>query len=138
MNKVNRTEITKKNINLLLHKDKVRFALFCAKQVKQTKLEAIECIRIVELWLDGKATMDECRAAATAAYYAVYAANVASHVSVYATAYTAAYAVTDAHRSTAYATRYASNTKHEVIKQEEYLYELIHINEIVEQILLCD
>ncbi len=42
--------------------------------MEQVVPEAIEAIRVVELWLDGKATADECRAAAHAAR-ATYDAN---------------------------------------------------------------
>jgi len=125
-------------IELLSHKDKVRFALFCAKQVEQTVPEAIDCIRVVERWLDGKASADECRRvadavananAAAAAYcaatnavaYAAYAANVAAIVANARTAYANA--------------AHIANTKQ---AQMEYLYELVHINEIIENVLLCN
>jgi len=138
-----RTEATKENIGLLSHKDKVRFALFCTKQAKQTVPEAIACVRVVERWLDGKATTDECERVANAAYAAsvtyananaaraaAHAANAASNVASNATAY-AAY-------TAAYIAYVATAAADAAIKQaqEAYLYELIHINTIVEQVLL--
>jgi len=151
-----RTEATKENIGLLSHKDKVRFALFCAKQIEQTVPEAIACIRVVERWLDGKATADECRRVAYAAYnaaahanaaYAAYAAtaHAANAVAAYAAYAAAANAAADAaanaaaNAAAAAYTAAACTARHrQEIKerQEVYLYELIYINEIVEQTLL--
>ena len=124
-----KTKVTQYNIGLLSHKDMVRFALFCAKQVDSKAPEAIACVDVVERWLVGEATSDECNAAANAAnaYYvgaAYYAARAA-----YYTAYTANYATDAAHA--AYST--AHNTA-----QARYLYELLHINDIIEQTLLAN
>jgi len=140
-----KTKVTKDNIRLLSHKDKVRFALFCAKQNEQIKPEAINCIRVVEKWLDGKATTEECEQAyaanATNATYAAYVAtNYAAYIATYA-AY-AAYAATYATNAAAYAANYAANattTKQDIVRQQEvYLYELLHIDDIVEKELLSE
>ena len=129
-----KTKVTVDNIKLLSHKDIVRFALFCTKQVDSKTPEAIACIRVVERWLVGKATSDECHAAAAvasanAAYTAYAAAHAAVHVA--AAAYAAAAAATRA--------AYAANAAHTArAAQERYLYELLNINDIIEQTLLAN
>jgi len=83
-------------LNELSHKNKVRFTLFCAKQVKHLidSKEAMQAIDIVELFLEDKATAEECRKAANTVYiasnttYAAYAA--AASAATIAAAYTAA------------------------------------------------
>ena len=123
-------ENRKKNINKLSHKDKVRFALFCARQVEhiwKSVPEAVEAVKVTELWLIGKATSEECSAnaadaadaatyaAAYAAANAAYAANAAAYAAVAYTAYAAANAAADAAADaadavayTAYAAAYAA------------------------------
>jgi len=148
-----KTKVTEYNIRLLSHKDQVRFALFCAKQVEQIKPEAINCIRVVEKWLDGKATAEECKQVYTAYYATTNATYATTNATNYA-AYTAANAATYAANAAAnaataatYATNaatYAANaaattaaTKQDVVRQQEvYLYELLHIDDIVEKELL--
>jgi len=125
----------------LSHKNKVRFALFCAKQVKHLidSKEAIQAIDIVELFLEDKATTEECRKAANAIYAAAYdtaytasAASAASAAAYTAAAYTAFAAASYAASSAAYAayTTAASTstiTNKDQLKQEQmdYLRELI-------------
>jgi len=143
-----KTKITEYNIRLLSHKDKVRFALFCAKQVKYKikDIEGFNCIRMVEKWLDGKATSNDCRIAADLAYdvangedgigrlnaeqYATYTSYCATHVTMSNNAsgvcHTAEYA-----RNTI-----SHNTNNAKEEQEKYLYELIHLDDIVEKELL--
>ena len=71
----------------------VRYALYAATKVAHfnTLPEAATCLKVVEAYLDGKASKEDCRVAATAAYSdtAAYAA------AAYAAAY-AAYAASDA------------------------------------------
>jgi len=142
-----KTKVIRENIKLLSHKDKVRFALFCAKQVVQPTgiPEAHKCIRVVELWLDGKATTDDCKRAAytadaVAANYAAHAATNVAYAAYAANANAATNAAARAAACTAYAcTAYAANdTAASSVRpaQERYLYELIYINDIVEQVLL--
>jgi len=137
---MNKTRVTRDNIGQLAHRDKVRFALFCVKQGEHLikRSEVHKCIELVELWLKGEVSVEECEVAArvvnnleiapsniiTAAYYAANSVSVGGSV---LTSTTYAY-------YTAVNTTYVSNiTKGE---QEAYLYELIHINEIVEQVIL--
>jgi hypothetical protein len=143
--------VTMDNVSKLSRKDIVRFALFCAKQVDCKAPDAIACINVVERWLDNKATSDECRTAAyaavgaayasasaaananaanaaSAAYYAVYAANDA----YVAAREAAARAANDAANDAAYAA-YSTDAQ---VAQEQYLYELLHIDDIIEQTLL--
>ena len=70
----------REDIDKLSHKDKVRFALFCAKQVIHlTKAKEVHlCIEVVESWLVGKATKKECRDAAYAADAAYCAIRASS------------------------------------------------------------
>ena len=66
------------DLHILKHEFQVRFALFCAYQVKDRwdkTPSCIEAVKIVELWLEGKASDDECRSAGLAADYA--ASNLA-------------------------------------------------------------
>ena len=134
-----RTEITDDNINKLPRKDRVRFALFCAKQVIHLakEPEAHECIRVTELWLEGKASAEDCRRAVDATHvyydttYADDAAAHAAHAAYYATYYEGATAAT---QTANYAIGADTTIKS---KLEQYLYEFIHIDEIVEQILLA-
>ena len=62
--------MSQEDLSLLSHNFQVRFALFCAYQVKDKWDKIPECykaIRVVSLWLEGKASSEECRAAAFAA-----------------------------------------------------------------------
>ena len=118
-------------IDQLSRKDKVRFALFCAKQaIHLTEApEAKECIRVIELWLEGKASADDCEraanayiayanhaahayiAAAHAAHAAAAAAHAATAINAAATAArAAAHAATNAAYAAAYATYAATAT----------------------------
>jgi hypothetical protein len=111
----------------LPHKDVVRFALFCAKQVvSQNQIpEAKEAIKVVELWLEDRATQGECgraaayaaRAARAAAAYAACAAADAAYA-----AYAAARAA--ARAAAAYAAG-ATNKETLIQEQMDYLRELI-------------
>jgi hypothetical protein len=124
-----RTKATIDNISKLSRKDIVRFALFCAKQADSKAPEAIACINVVERWLDNKATSDECRTAAAAAnaYHVDFDADAAYYAANAAyVAHVAAYAAANAARAASAA--YAA--------QEQYLYELLHIDDIIEQTLL--
>ena len=62
--------VSEKELKLLSHKDIVRFALFCAEQVKDNWKDIPECVRAIETverWLEGKASAEECRNTAYAA-----------------------------------------------------------------------
>jgi hypothetical protein len=136
-----RTKATIYNISKLSRKDIVRFALFCAKQANSKAPEAIACINVVERWLDNKATSDECRAAANATFAAdaadaAYAAADAADATAYATAYAAASCAADAAADAAYAAANAAARAAARTAQEQYLYELLHIDDIIEQTLL--
>jgi len=103
-------------LNELSHKNKVKFALFCAKQVKHllNNKEAIQAIDIVELFLEDKATAEECRKASNAAYTVAntaYAASAAAYTSAAYTAYTATTAYTAA-SAASYAASAASYAAH--------------------------
>ena len=53
-------------LNELSHKDQVRFALFCAYQVEYiwcNEPDFINAIKLAELWLENKATAEECKVA---------------------------------------------------------------------------
>ena len=123
---------------MLDHRGKVKFALFCAKQVLGlTKDKRVyDAVAVVERWLEGRAKADECRAAAYAAYAAAAAADAAANAA-YAAAYAAnaayaadaaayaadaaAYAAAAADYAADYAAYDKENTKD---KQTAYLKEL--------------
>jgi len=144
-------QITSKEFHLISHNFQVRFALFCANQVRNVWKgipECVEAIRMAELWLEDKATSKECEVAAyaasaaasaaaayasSAAAYATYAA--ASAASAAASAASAAYAASAA--SAASAAAYASEDKAKLIKEQWAFYnELLNFDEIVEKALL--
>ena len=120
----------KQLLSFLSHKDKVRVALFCAKQVKHLVAEknreiCNKAINIAELWLVDKATVEECREAANAAVYvasaATYAAAYAASAAANAAANAAAYAATNA----VYAVKAFEDKERTKQEQMLYLKELI-------------
>ena len=133
--------VSKEELLLLPHKDIVRFALFCAEQVRdgwENIPECVNAINIVERWLEGKVTEEECWKAteeecwkatnATNAAYATYAATNAADAAAYA--YAAARA---AHYANA---AYAAKKSHLIEAQWEYYLELLHFDDIAEKLLL--
>ena len=141
--------VSKKELELLSHKDIVRFALFCAEQVKEGWKGIPECvvaIETVERWLKGKAAEEECvnaayavSAAANAVYAAAYA-TYATYAAVYAAhaAYAdAAHAAVHAANAAYYATSAAADGKSHLIEaQRNYYLELLHFDDIAEKLLL--
>ena len=158
--------VRKKELLLLSQQDCVRFAIFCAEQVKEDWENIPECvnaINIVERWLEGKATEDECKVAAHAAYAAAdaaadayaadaaanaaYAASAAADAAAYVASHAAyAYAASSAYAayaayayyaadaaSTAYA---ADGNPHFINAQWNYYNELLHFDDIAEKLLL--
>ena len=92
-------KVSDKELLLLPHKDCVRFALFCAEQVRDSWKDIPECVAAIETaerWLEGKAAEEECvnaaDAAASAAVNAADAAASAAANAADAAAYAAAYA----------------------------------------------
>ena len=102
------------------HDTQVRFALFCAKEaqkyVEKPKPESLKAIETVERFLLGKATAEECKAAAAAAtpFAASYAAY-ATPTTPSGTSAAASYNATNA----------ASNKAAEQTKQLNYLISLV-------------
>ena len=161
--------VRKKELLLLSQQDCVRFAIFCAEQVKEDWENIPECvnaINIVERWLEGKATEDECKVAAHAAYAAratyaavhaanaayaaanaAYAASAAADAAAYVASHAAyAYAASSAYAAyAAYAyyaadaasTAYAADgNPHFINAQWNYYNELLHFDDIAEKLLL--
>jgi hypothetical protein len=130
---------TQKDLELLPHKFQVDFAIFCARQVEHLWDKYPACVRAIELaelFLEGKATSEECGVAANAAAYAAaaaaaYAANAAAAAAYAATH--AAYAAYATHA--AYAAAYAAS-KELIPAQWEYYNNLLHFDSIAEEILL--
>ena len=158
--------VSEEELLLLSQQDCVRFALFCAEQVRDSWKGIPECVRAIETterWLEGKASAEECRntayAATTAAVHAARAAY-AAHNAAYA-AYTAvhaaravAYAAYAASHAAAYAA-YAANVAaanaadvatvaytaahgkpHLIDAQRNYYEELLYFDDIAEKLLL--
>jgi hypothetical protein len=144
----NYSAITLSELQKLSHKDQVRFALFCAKSVSHlgSHHEIQLAIKTVELWLDNKATTEECRAAADAAdyaaAYAVYPAAYAAVAAAYATvaanyaAADAAYAIGAAANAVIYAAGVAADANDLLRQQREYYNNLRYVNENFEKIVL--
>ena len=134
-------------LELLPHKTNVRFALFCAHQVKhlipkEHQEVCLKAIEVAELFLVGKATKKECGKAADAANAAAhaYAAN-AAYAAAYAANASAAYASASYAAVNAAAHAYASvsaSNNQETLKQEQmdYLRDLI-IAELPEEEKSC-
>jgi len=132
-------------LELLSHKDIVRFALFCAEQVKEGWKGIPECvvaIETVERWLKGKAAEEECVNAASAASAANAAADVAYTAASAAAsaaadvAYTAAYAAVHAANAAYAASHAAAGKSHLIDAQWNYYLELLHFDDIAEKALL--
>jgi hypothetical protein len=151
---------------LLTPQDCVRFALFCAEQVRDSWKDIPECvaaINMVERWLKGKAAEEECVNASSAAYDAAYAANAAAAYAAayaasaaanaanadaaYSDATAAAYAASDAAYAAdaaayvaaydaAYAANAAAGKSHLIEAQWNYYNELLHFDDIAEKALL--
>ena len=91
----------RKHLDTLSHKDKVAYALHCAKDVlhlskPSAMSQARKCVDLVERWLRGeKITREELRAAYAAAYAAAAADAAYAAYDAYAAA-DAAYAAYDA------------------------------------------
>ena len=105
------------------HKNQVRFALRCAKSVAQNPAGA-RCIEVVELWLDGRASAEECRQAAYAAADAADAAAYAAY---------AAYAADAAACAAAYAADAADAIKKDLMR---YLWELVNVDSVIYETIL--
>jgi hypothetical protein len=64
-------ELTEEKLSELSHKDQVRFALFCANQTRDfwygSKIYE-NTYKLIELWLEGKATAEQCGDASSACY----------------------------------------------------------------------
>ena len=152
---------SQQDLSKLPHTLQVYFALFCAKQVAHLvkpkhKVVVDKAIETVELWLDGKATVEECRAAAITAYiatatayatatatatayaaaYAAYAAAYAAYAAAYAAYAAAAYYAANAAANAANAAAYTD--KQAIVEaQWEYYKELLAFDTIVEDVLLA-
>lgn len=102
-----------------------RFAIWCVREIWPLLKDerSRNAIEVVERYLDGKATIEEVRAAADAAYAtAAYAAAYAAYAAADA-AYAAAYAA-DAARAAARAAAYAARAA-EQMSQANHLRTLI-------------
>jgi hypothetical protein len=130
--------VSKEELQKLSHKDQVRFALFCANQIKnkwESNSACIKAINTVKLWLDNKATAEECRAATRNAHAVAAVSTNAAAFAAYATvsanyADTVAYAAAD---TAAYAAADATDMRRQ---QREYYNDLRYVNENFEKIIL--
>jgi hypothetical protein len=98
-----------------LHRELVRYALFCARSVEhlwnEDRRPALSCcLDTVDRWLAGEATAEECQRAADAAadIYAAYAAADIYAAYAYAAAYAAYASVACAAGHSGMAAKYAS------------------------------
>jgi len=158
-------QIEREDLELLPNHKQIRFAIFCANQVihlvptehMEVCLKAIGC---AELYLEGKASKEECWVAANAAYAAAanaanaayYAANAAANAAnaanAAADAADAAYAAdaaayaadaANAAYAAAYYAVYANPSKERqaVIEAQYHLYDqLLNEDRIFEEIVL--
>ena len=133
--------ITRQDLEKLNHHKQILFACFCAEQVIHLVAEAdkpvcLKAIQTAYLFLEDKATQEECRVAAAAnaaAYAAASAASAASASTAYAAdAAYAAYA--------AYAAAYAAPNKKDKAKlieaQWAFYDQLLNGDKYFEEIVL--
>ena len=132
-------ELRSKDLEKLPHELQVTFAIFCAKQVihlvkDEDKKVCVKAIETAEAYLEGKASKEDCKAAANAAANAAaYAANHAAANAANAAAYTANYAdyaayntAYNAAANAAHAAYAAASKKEEIIKaQWDYYNDLL-------------
>jgi len=146
--------LTRKELSLLPNHKQVRFAIFCANQVihlvpTEHMEVCLKAINAAELYLEGKASKEECGVAANiayvAAYYAIYATYYAANAAASAAAdaaYTTAaayYAAANAAASAAYYAANAASTKEKqnIIEAQWDLYDqLLNEDRIFEEIVL--
>jgi len=134
-------------LNELSHKNKVRFALFCVKQVKHliddedSKKVTMQTVNIIELFLEDKATAEECKKADDVANIVVYNAHASTgaNTAAFAVLYNAIHAAAYTVHATSHATYAAYTVSHasyytnanepnkDQLKQEQmdYLRELV-------------
>jgi hypothetical protein len=144
------------DLQKLCHHSQIYFAVFCAEQVfhlvkQECQPACRHAIDIAKLFIEGKATKEECKTAANAAADTAYVATAAYATATYAAAYAAvdaAYAAAAANAAAAYAT-YAAATyaaaaaaatedKQAIIAaQWVYYNELLAFETIVEDVLLA-
>jgi hypothetical protein len=121
---------TKSDLEKLCHHSQIYFAVFCAEQVfhlvePKDQLVCRYAIDIAKLFIEGKATKEECYAAAYTA--------AAAYAAVDAAAY-AAYAAADA---AAYAANATEDRQAIIEAQWVYYNELLAFETIVEDVLLA-
>ena len=139
-------KVSRKELELLSQQDCVRFALFCAEQVRDSWRGVPECVAAVETaerWLEGKATEEQCRNTAYAAYAAANAAAYANSAAyaAYDAAAHAANAASSAACDAVYAANaasaaYANGNLHLIEAQRNYYEELLYFDDIAEKLLL--
>ena len=138
---------TQHDLAKLPHLFQVRYALYAATQVAHlaTLPEAATCLRVVEAYLDGKASKEDCRVATRATAYAAAvaayadAATRAAFYAAYAAAYAnAVYAAAAAYSANAAAdAAYSKKTKLDLVKDLRRHYEeLLNFDAISESYLL--
>ena len=125
-------QIERSDLEKLSHRKQVQFAIFCAKQVihlvkPEHKKVCETAIHTAELFLEGKATKEDCRNAAANAANAAYAAAAAAYAAAAnAAAYAAnaaAYAAYAAAYAAAAAAHAAKKDKNKIIKDQWTYYE---------------
>jgi hypothetical protein len=145
---------TKQDLEKLPHNKQVLFACFCAERVmylvrEEHKAVCMRAIQAAYLFLEGKATKEDCRAAAHAAHaayaasaaYAAYAASAAADAAS-ADAAHAAYAASADAAHAAYAASAASaasaaKSSSSVIEaQWDYYDQLLNTDKHFEEIVL--
>jgi hypothetical protein len=145
INSMNR--ITKEQLSELSHKDQVRFALFCAYQLKDQWVSPSGCmnaLKVVEMWLEDKANIEEC-SKATKIFWTychnedmvVLYALAATHFCVYTSYVSISENAMLASKFVISHIAPSPNSTHFVIQeQRDYYNELRYIDNIFEDIVL--
>jgi hypothetical protein len=143
---MNMEHITGEELSELSHKDQVRFALFCAYQLKDNWLRKDYCekaINVVELWLEDKATTEDCVRAISDFWPRAHGVNTCvlyAIATTHSNQYTSWVSTSD---NASLASKFAIHltldliAKEFVIKdQRDYYIELRYIDEIFEDVVL--
>lgn len=121
----------------------IAFALFCAKQVihlveAEDKEACNNCIEVVEAYLEGKATREDCEKVANAAYSDAHFTHAAS--ATYYTAYAAANIthifIANTVAAASAAATFATNKEQTLKEQHQYYQELLNFDNIANNLLL--
>ena len=129
-----RVKINYIEIMQLSNKDQVRFALFCVMQTKSLTINGMNCCHIVEAWLNGDATVEDCHHVAAGLQFTNCGGSYSADCNAAFMAVGIPFVFPSQATSIALKAVEINPDAKDII--ETYLYELLHLDEIVEKELL--